>query len=279
MLLSSLKKIVEENQVGKNFSLVRNLLKENLQYYVLDFLFSSKWAERLLFKGGTCLRFCFDLPRLSEDLDFDVKNYSASVSQEVAKDIENYFVKKWQFKKIKTKVAGNGHQIFLKFSVLADLGLVKNPKSETDILFLRIDLSPVLSKSYEEELSVKSTYDFNFILRRYSLSDLMASKIVAILRRSFKKGKKVNFKGRDYFDLWWFLDRGVKPNWKMIKELAGIKTRSEVVRQLDKKVGLVKEAYLMEDLRPLFKDQKWLVNFVKNFKKIYESERVKLVKS
>lgn len=275
MILNGLKKIVEDNQESRGLGFLRNLLKENLQYYVLDFLFSSAWGEKLLFKGGTCLRLCFDLPRLSEDLDFDVKNFEDMNVKTFSKDIENYFQKNMQFKKISTKIAGNGHQIFLKFPILSDLGLVKNIKSESDLLLLRIDLSPVLFKSYKEELSVKTSSEFNFILKRYSLPDLFGCKITAILKRSFKKGKRVNFKGRDYFDLIWFLEKNVKPNFEIIKELTGTKDKKKILIELDKKVDSVKEKYLLEDLRPLFRDQKWVLNFTKNFKKIYESEKIK----
>ncbi|MBU0579152.1 nucleotidyl transferase AbiEii/AbiGii toxin family protein [Patescibacteria group bacterium] len=71
MILQSLQKIFDHHQDDSPLY-VRNLLKESLQYYVLNYVYNSAYAEQLLFKGGTCLRFCFDLPRLSEDLDFDI---------------------------------------------------------------------------------------------------------------------------------------------------------------------------------------------------------------
>ena len=64
MILQNLTRIYDEH--GSDSPLyVRSLLKEALQYYVLNYVYNSTYADKLLFKGGTCLRFCFDLPRLS----------------------------------------------------------------------------------------------------------------------------------------------------------------------------------------------------------------------
>ncbi|MBI3559081.1 nucleotidyl transferase AbiEii/AbiGii toxin family protein [Candidatus Gottesmanbacteria bacterium] len=76
MILSDLQTVVTQNKNLAGPSYLRNLLKEILQFYTLNFIYSSRWGKDFLFKGGTCLRICFDLPRLSEDLDFDIKNYS-----------------------------------------------------------------------------------------------------------------------------------------------------------------------------------------------------------
>ena len=45
--------------------------KEYLQYIFLNAL--SGFADKFTFKGGTCLRICYNLERASEDLDFSAK--------------------------------------------------------------------------------------------------------------------------------------------------------------------------------------------------------------
>jgi predicted nucleotidyltransferase component of viral defense system len=47
------------------------LLREYLQYRLLEIIYSSPFAEKLVFLGGTCLRIVHDNRRFSEDLDFD----------------------------------------------------------------------------------------------------------------------------------------------------------------------------------------------------------------
>lgn len=49
----------------------RNLIKDKLQNYILYFVYNSKDFQDLVFTGGTCLRKIYNLPRLSENLNFD----------------------------------------------------------------------------------------------------------------------------------------------------------------------------------------------------------------
>ncbi len=269
MILDRLQTVVKNNPQANPLYL-RNLLKETLQFYALDFVYTSSWGDPLLFKGGTCLRLCFDLPRLSEDLDFDIKNVSKFDLNLFVKDLSSYFISKWQFRDFTYKVAGNNRQVFLQFPVLKKLNLAT--KNESDILFLRLDLSPVDCKIFKEEISLKTSYDFNFIVKRYSLEDLFASKITAILTRTFQKGKdsKITFKGRDYFDLIWFLQRGIKPNIPRLEKLTK-KTFSAIKKDLEKNVQNINENYLSEDLKPLFADEKFVKTFCQNFKQLYFS--------
>ncbi len=276
MLVDDLKAVVEDNKGSVDKIFLRNLLKETLQYYVLDYIYTSTWGDRFLFKGGTCLRFCFDLPRLSEDLDFDFKNYEDFKLDLFCRDIEDYFGRKLQYKDLEIKVTGNQKQVKLKFPIMEDIGLKKD-KSETNLLFLRLDMSPVDCETYEDEISLISRYDFNFVINRYSLPDLFSSKIAAILTRTFTKGKgsRVTFKGRDYFDLIWFLERGVQPNFERLEEITGFDKES-ALRELDEKVSEVNVNYLKEDLAPLFREKGFVDKFAGNFEKFYEDNRKKL---
>ena len=46
------------------------LLKEYLQYKILEIIFSGQFANKLCFIGGTNLRIIHENQRFSEDLDF-----------------------------------------------------------------------------------------------------------------------------------------------------------------------------------------------------------------
>ena len=278
MIIDSLQGVVKKNK-GVNDLFLRNLLKESLQLYTLNFIYTSVYAERLLFKGGTCLRFCFGLPRLSEDLDFDIKNFSKFSLKKFTGGLQDYFAKELQYKNLTIKVAGNKKQVFLKFPLMEELGL-RADRSESNILFLRLDLSPVDSAIFKEEISLKASDDFNFIIKRYSLPDLFASKIAAVLQRTFRKGRKdlITFKGRDYFDLIWFLERGTLPNFERLKDILGVQKRKKILELLDNKVKMVKEEYLKEDLLPLFQDKDFVENFTRNFKTLYRQKREEVLK-
>jgi len=266
MLINDLNSIINSN-TNTNPLYMRNLLKEALQTYTLNFIYTSKWGQNFLFKGGTCLRYCFELPRLSEDLDFDLKNYNNLDQTSFLTDLENYFKKTQQISKFSYRIAGNDRQIFLQFPILGE------PK----LLFLRLDLAPIDSKIYTEELSLKTSLNFSFLMKRYSLPDLFASKITAILSRTYFKGKnnEITFKGRDYFDLVWFLQKGVYPNTKRLSDLLK-QDLSFIWNQVDKNVENLNINYLKEDLSPLFSDQVFVNNFCQNFKQMYTQEKKKL---
>lgn len=64
MILDSLQRIAEENKKKADRPYLRNLLKERLELYTLNFIFTSVYAKDFLFKGGACfLRKKFLVPR------------------------------------------------------------------------------------------------------------------------------------------------------------------------------------------------------------------------
>jgi len=181
MIVQNLKLFFEQNK-EKSPLYIRSLLKEQLQCYVLNYIYNSPYGENFLFKGGTCLRFCFDLPRLSEDLDFDVKNYGRFNLDEFKRNLNYYFKSKLQYEDFSIKIAGFNKSIYLQFPIISKIGLLVSKPTE-NILFIRIDLASTKGKGYKTEISMKSTYDFSFLMKRYSLPDLFAGKISTILQR------------------------------------------------------------------------------------------------
>jgi len=49
----------------------RNLLREYLQYKILEIVYDSKFGKKLAFMGGTAIHMIHFNTRFSEDLDFD----------------------------------------------------------------------------------------------------------------------------------------------------------------------------------------------------------------
>ncbi|MEK7127642.1 MAG: nucleotidyl transferase AbiEii/AbiGii toxin family protein [Patescibacteria group bacterium] len=258
MIIDDLKTIVDrERDVDRLF--VRNLLKESLQLYVLNFIYSSSWGKRLIFKGGSCLRHFFDLPRLSEDLDFDIDSKDFN-SSDFLLEIRDHFIKTWQYRDFDLSMSGKEQSIKLKFPVLEELGLAG--KGESNILFLRIDLVRMKNfDKYKVENDVKSTVNFSFLARRYALPDLFSGKIAAILSRG-------RIKGRDYFDLSWFLEKKVRPNMESLEQLTGIKSLQDLREVLKSKVVELDLTVLKEDLNFLFRDKGFVATFSSGYKEM-----------
>ena len=275
MIYKELEKIVFENKrLGQSDMYIRNLLKEYLQIYVLNLIYTNtKYNKELFFTGGTCLRHFYDLPRLSEDLDFDYNQVIKS--QELLESIEDFFVKKYLFTDISTSLKQKGNQILLKFPVLNQLELASD--SESEMLYLKIDLQKNPSQIYNSEISSKSIQGFNFVALHYSLSTLMAGKISAILTRERFIGKddRKTIKGRDYYDLLWYLKKGVVPNLGRISDIVDEKlTVLEVKKRLDEKVNILVEKYRNDfesDLLPLIKNPNivpiYLNNYIEEYKR------------
>ena len=122
MFLDSLKNTYQKNK-DKNPAYIRNVLKEYIQYYLLQFISQSVWAKRFIFKGGSCLRFFFDLPRLSEDLDFDIVDIQTFDMNKFILELKTYFKSTVQFDKIEIKLANNKRTLYIRFPILSDIGM------------------------------------------------------------------------------------------------------------------------------------------------------------
>lgn len=281
MLIFNLKKVYRENS-DKRYLYIRSLLKEVIQYYVLNFVYTSKWGKMLLFKGGTALRFCYKLPRLSEDLDFDIEDgYSIGIEAEndfkidiFTKDLINYFNSQLKFDKLDTKIANNKRTLYLKLPILKDLGF-QIGSVETNILHVRLDFSQNKEIIKNTGVSAINYENLSFSIRRYQIEDLFAGKLSAILTREKMEGREKveRFKGRDYFDLIWYLEKGVKPNWDEVIKMTSF-TKTKAIEVLDKKVKEVKKSDIEDDLIPFLEDENLIKSFADNFKALV-SEYIK----
>lgn len=278
MIIEELKQIVESEGEKETPPLyLRNLLKEYLQVYLLYFIYtSSEHSRNFIFTGGTCLRHFFDLDRLSEDVDFDYLK-----TPDIARlktDLEFFFSKKYKYSDVVISVKQQERQILLKFPVLKRLGLAR--EDESDFLYVKMDVSPNPSSHYDLQTTSKSRYGFNFVATHYDLGSLMAGKLHAVLTRRHIKGEKnvEGLKGRDYYDLLWYLKRGVRPNLLRLSDMLGEKLSMESLRKrLDEKVAWAtteQRSYLEADLFPLIKNAEVVPLYVRNYQAEYDRNKL-----
>lgn len=249
-----------------------NRLKEYLQLRILNYLYNQKsYSRKLVFTGGTCLRFCFDLPRLSEDLDFD---YEGKLdTSEVGRIVAQHLEESLKIKDISYSVKGENRKIYLKLPILDELGL---SFGGSRVLYLKIEPMPALKAPADVEVSTISKDGFYFFIRRYSLPDLMAGKINAFLTRVFVKGRdsEGDFKGRDVFDLIWYMSRNIQPDWERLKILlAGTGYENHgwpgLLNDIEKKLKNTKKSLITGDIQYLIEDQNALRAFLSNYLGIF----------
>ena len=255
---------------SRNNLFKRNLLKEYLQVVVLDFIYSHPTYSQLLFYGGSALAHCFDLQRLSEDLDFIDETKRVKVPK-LAKDLEDYFSKRTDLP-VKTTV--QKFRIYLKFPILRDLGL--STREETDALFLKVEVFSEFDfcEHYSTDIRPIFKYNRSVLIKTLDASTLMATKIRAILFRKWEKTDKqgnttVKVKGRDYFDLLWYLQKGIQPNLSCIE---GIDTMKDLKEKLLAMVARIDSRSIQLDLDALIANPTFINNMSRNMKAILERE-------
>ena len=265
-LIQLLNKSVE----SENVIYRRNLLKDYMQVVILKFIYDHAKYSKLIFYGGSCLRHCFALPRLSEDLDFvDLKKDIQLAS--LAEDLENYFKKNTDLE-AKIKVQPSRAQI--KFAILEDLGL--SSPGDSNLLYLKLEVFKYFDFCAGYEINIVPIFKFNrsILIKTFDLPTMMATKIGAVLNRQWQKTDKngellAKVKGRDYFDLFWYLQKAVKPNLKCLTNQENASNLKEKLLAIIAKVDGKSIEY---DLGPLTEDGNFVKGFAKNIKDILKNE-------
>jgi len=244
----------------------RNLLKNYLQIIFLDFIYSNKKYSQLIFYGGSSLAHCYNMPRFSEDLDFVDLKKEIEIPK-LAKDLEIYFKKNTD---LEVKAVSQKFRTYLKFPLLRELGLAG--KSESDLLFLKIEIFNEFDFCTDYKIETIPLFKFNrtVLVKTFDLPTLMATKIRAVLMRKWEKTDKsgkilATVKGRDYYDLLWYLEKGIMPNYRCIE---GIDNKEELKEKLLSAITKVDARSIRIDLESLIDNPELVKNLSNNIKEI-----------
>jgi len=201
---------------------VKDILREFLQVQILDSLSQSKYSDSISFLGGTALRLGHNVKRFSEDLDFDLVKKKGFSIIELEKVIKKDLQSQGFAVDSKVKTTENIHIIYWKFSeVLQAMGFFVH-KDEKLLIKFEIDFDP--QKAIETEAIYVNKFDLNFPVLFNTISTIYSQKIIAIMFRPYQKG-------RDFYDLFWFItQKNLEPNYKLLQEKGiKVKNRAELV--------------------------------------------------
>ena len=251
----------------------RNALKEELQFYVLNFVYHHPEYNKWIMYGGSALRICHGLDRMSVDLDFEVPHaITKKFLDELKKEIEGHFSRTYgagsDFLTAKT-VTGRG--LLLKFYVGEGLSFGHSSKQ----VYVKIDLNHFVAPKTVIERRPINRGQLSFVIVTYNMAALMASKIAAIFLRGARGVGKAIYKekGRDIYDLLWYMnpDRKVAPDLDYLsaKNVKEAQDLSELFNKLTIKMNEVNHQNLKQDLLPLFVNRTYIENWLNNWRGSY----------
>jgi predicted nucleotidyltransferase component of viral defense system len=186
---------------------MRNATREVMQQIVLAGLHRGGFFDVAAFYGGTCLRIFYGIERFSEDMDFSLLEKNPGFK------LDDYF----SF--IRNEFKLSGKEVHIEKKMKSRNSFIESP-------FLKEDTETYnLSFSTEKKVKIKIEVDINpppgfstefklllmpwsFMTRCYTLPALFAGKLHALLYRGWKN----RVKGRDWYDLEWYVRNGIKPD-------------------------------------------------------------------
>ena len=188
-----------------------NALREIIQEVALLGLWRSKFFEHAAFYGGTALRILHGLDRFSEDLDFsllrpDPEFQLAAYGERLQRELRSFgFQVSFEHS---PKKGRSIESAFLKANTLKELLVVEaapelmkglHPEKRLKVK-VEVDTEPPPGFETESQYLLQP---IPFSVRVYSLPDLFAGKLHAVLCRKWRN----RVKGRDWYDLAWYVGR------------------------------------------------------------------------
>lgn len=248
----------------------RNALKEELQYYVLNFICQHTEYKSWIMYGGSALRIIHGLDRMSVDLDFEISHaVTEEFLEELKKEIEKHFLNTYgagtDFMTAKITI---GRGLLLKFHVGEELSFGHSSKQ----VHLKIDLNHFVASETVTERRPINRDQLSFVIITYNMSALMASKLAAIFLRGTRGVGEAVYqeKGRDVYDLLWYMGKKVVPDFDYLTA-KGIDAKDPraLFDKLTLQMNKVSDKNLEQDLEPLFANKTFIKNWLKNWRESY----------
>jgi len=216
----------------------RSLMREYIQYKILEVIFGSNQAEKLSFMGGTAIRMLHGNKRFSEDLDFDNFGLKESEFENLATEIHKKI--KLEGYNVKTKnVFKNAYHCYVRIpDLLFDSGLSGHKEER---ILIQIDTEPQ-HFDYLPDNPVVNKFDVFCRMRVTPPDILLSQKIVAIFNRKRKMG-------RDFHDTL-FLFGKVRPNFDFLQQKIGVPDMAELKKRLLTLCKALDFAALSKDVEP-----------------------------
>jgi len=232
----------------------RNATHEVMQEITLAGLYRGGFFDKAAFYGGTCLRIFHSMQRFSEDMDFSL------VAHDETFNLENYFPaiieefkalgRDVEITKKEKKNVGSVESAFLKDDTESYDVAFRTEKSIK--IKIEVDTNPPMEFSVEQKLLL---HPFSFMTRCFTLPDLYAGKMHALIFRNWKS----RVKGRDWYDFEWYVRGGVNLDFNHFqvrtKQFNGIAmSKADFTTRLKERLATTDINIVKRDLEPFIKN-------------------------
>lgn len=259
-----------------------NALREILQEVALLGLSRTGFFKETAFYGGTALRILYGLDRYSEDMDFSLLEPFPGFSFEkygeaLKREIESFGFTV-SFEPRNRNKDSSIASAFLKSNTFSELVSIQTPESvitkipKRQILKIKLEVDTDPPACFETEMKFHLS-PIPFSVRAYTLPDLFAGKMHAVLCRRWEN----RIKGRDWYDLVWYVSRGIRINLlhlekRMIQtgDLEGNRnlTGEDLLELLEQAVDALDINAARRDVMPFLKDPRsvevWSTEFFRD---------------
>ena len=193
----------------------RNATFEVNQQIILAGLYNAGFFDVAAFYGGTCLRIFHNLQRFSEDMDFSLlsPNDEFDFTQYFQPIVDEFAMvgREVEIKKKDKKSFAKVESAFLKDNT--DVYDVTFQTEKSVKIKIEVDTQPPLKFDTEQKLLLLPR---SFMVRCFTLPDLFAGKMHALVYRAWKN----RVKGRDWYDFEWYVRHGIPLDFTHLHERA-----------------------------------------------------------
>lgn len=232
----------------------RFILREYLQYKILEIIFETSFRNQLVFLGGTCLRIVYGNRRFSEDLDFDNFELSKSDFDELTVILKRQLEKLGLQVEMRNVKKGAFH-CYLRFpEILQKEGLTNH---KTVKILIQLDTEPH-NFQYTPDTPLLNKFDVFTQIKVCPPDLLLAQKFYAVINRKRNKG-------RDFFDIVFLLGKDITPNYEYLNFKLGIDTSEGLRKLVLEKCSRIDMREMAEDVKPFLfnpEDDKRILLFV-----------------
>lgn len=168
----------------------RSILREYLQYKILDIIFKNEIGNKLSFLGGTAIKICYGSTRFSEDLDFDNFDLGMDDFDKLSLIIKNELSLEGYEVEVRNVFKG-AFRCYIKIPHILYENNLSNMENEK--ILIQVDTVPHGFKYLPTDFLLQK-FDVFRNIKITSPDIILSQKVAAILGRK-------RMKGRDFFDL------------------------------------------------------------------------------